>query len=104
MQRRRGAKSALPITSCWRKPENCFPPVASGGGCSSGYEIDGAVGELSESGADVVFGMDSEKLALFHVDYHTEAVMQAVKAFDPDILLAPASGAGEELAPTLGFG
>jgi electron transfer flavoprotein alpha subunit len=69
----------------------------------AGCEIGGSAEELSESGADTVYVMDSERLAIFNIDYHTEAVVQAVKAFDPDILLTPASGAGEELAPTLGI-
>jgi electron transfer flavoprotein alpha subunit len=67
-----------------------------------GSGTENAIGELSGSGADFVYGMDDEKLRLFHIDYYAEAVLQAVKEFDADILLIPASSYGEELAPTLG--
>ena len=68
-----------------------------------GKGIDAAVAELKESGADVVYAMDDEKLAVYNVDYYSIGVMGAVKEFDPDILLMPASMLGEELAPTLGL-
>jgi len=67
-----------------------------------GDDIQNAVRELSASGADFVFGMESAKLALFNVDYFALAMREAVKAWDPDVILIPATSSGEELAPTLG--
>lgn len=67
-----------------------------------GDDIRNAIQELSSSGADFVFGMESSKLALFNVDYFSLAMMEAVKAWDPDVLMIPATSSGEELAPTLG--
>ncbi len=67
-----------------------------------GDDIQNAVQELSVSGADFVLGMESAKLALFNVDYFAIAMMEAVKAWDPDVILIPATSSGEELAPTLG--
>jgi electron transfer flavoprotein alpha subunit len=61
-----------------------------------------AVKELSGSGADAVYAMESGKLKIFNVDYYSAALLEAVKEFKPDILLISATAFGEELAPTLG--
>jgi len=66
-----------------------------------GKGIDAAVAELKESGIDTVYAMDNAKLANFNNEYYTLGVMEAVDAFDPDILLVPASSFGEELGPTV---
>ena len=68
-----------------------------------GDQIDCAVGELSGSGADVIYSMCSPLLDIFHIDYFEAALFKAVEDFDPDILLTPATAQGEELAPTLGI-
>ncbi len=68
----------------------------------AGSRIENAVSELSSSGADFIFGLESPKLELFNVDYFAMAMTEAVKACDPDVILIAASSAGEELAPTLG--
>lgn len=67
-----------------------------------GSAISVAVEELKLSGADMVYYMDDERLALYHPVYYCEAILASVKRFDPDVLLIGATAQGEELAPTLG--
>lgn len=69
----------------------------------AGLGIDAAISEAADSGADLVYGVDSRKLEVYHVDYYSEALKKIVEAFQPDIFLIPASCSGEELAPTLGL-
>jgi electron transfer flavoprotein alpha subunit len=69
----------------------------------AGCGIDAALKEAAVSGADLVYGVDSPRLELYHVDYHAEALKKIAETFRPDIFLIPASCTGEELAPTLGL-
>lgn len=66
-----------------------------------GDDTKAAVEELSKAGADAVYVCDSPKLKVFNVDYFSAAVGEAIKQFDPDIVLMPASSYGEELSPTV---
>ena len=68
----------------------------------AGDDVGEAVKELSGSGADAVYVMESGLLKIFNVDYYTAAVLEAVKEFEPDVLLISATAFGEEMAPTLG--
>lgn len=66
-----------------------------------GNDTKAAVEELSKAGADAVYFCENEKLKIFNVDYFSAAVGEAIKMFDPDIVLMPASTYGEELSPTV---
>lgn len=66
-----------------------------------GNDTKAAVEELSKQGADAVYVCESDKLEIFNVDYFSAAVGEAIKQFDPDVVLMPASTYGEELSPTL---
>jgi len=68
----------------------------------AGDDVVEAANELCASGADAVYVMESDLLRLFNIDYYTAAVLEAVKEFNPDVLLIAATTFGEELAPTLG--
>lgn len=68
-----------------------------------GCNISGIVKELSHSGADVVYEMDSDKLNIFELSSFITAFLEAISIFKPDIILIPASIRGEEIAPTLGI-
>ena len=66
-----------------------------------GDDTKAAVEELSKAGADAVYFCENAKLKIFNVDYFSAAVGEAIKMFDPDVVLMPASTYGEELAPTV---
>ncbi|HWQ77189.1 MAG TPA: electron transfer flavoprotein subunit alpha/FixB family protein [Anaerovoracaceae bacterium] len=68
----------------------------------AGDDVGEAVKELSASGADAVYVIESGLLKIFNIDYYSAALMNAVKEFAPDVLLISATTFGEELAPTLG--
>ena len=53
------------------------------------------------AGDNKVYVCENAKLNMFNVDYYTAAVSEAIKAFDPDVVLMPASTYGEELSPTV---
>lgn len=58
--------------------------------------------EMAASGVHKVFVMDDPRLTAFHPEHHVKAAEEIVKAFDPDVLLVPASASGEVIAPALG--
>ncbi|QOX62251.1 electron transfer flavoprotein subunit alpha/FixB family protein [Anoxybacterium hadale] len=68
-----------------------------------GSGIGSAVAEARKSGVDLVYHLDDDRLSVFHPEYFAAALIQAVKAFDPDLLLMGATYGGEELAPALGI-
>jgi electron transfer flavoprotein alpha subunit len=57
---------------------------------------------LETSGVDKVYAVQSERLAVYHPDYHAKALETIIREVDPDVVLIAATSAGEELAPTMG--
>lgn len=68
---------------------------------AGGTHVERAIEKLSHMGADKLYITESDKLGMFNVDYMSAVVINAVKDFDPDIVLMPASHYGEELSPTV---
>jgi electron transfer flavoprotein alpha subunit len=83
------------------KARTVFPEDAQIAYVTCGDNIAETVFALSQNGADAVYACESHKLKLFNIDYHSTVISEAIRAFDPDVLLIPASAYGEELAPSL---
>lgn len=68
-----------------------------------GSGIGPALSALEKSGVDRIYALDDPRLSVYHPDYFSAALMDAVRRFDPRILMIGATSMGEELAPTLGI-
>ena len=56
---------------------------------TTGENISSAVDKLKTMGADVVYAADDDRLEQFNIDYVSAAVLDAVRQFEPDIMLVP---------------
>ncbi|MGI6721900.1 MAG: electron transfer flavoprotein subunit alpha/FixB family protein [Anaerovoracaceae bacterium] len=68
-----------------------------------GCGVEGAAHEAAAAGADLVFKLDDEKLAVYNVDYYSAALEEINELFQPHVILMTAGSTGEELAPTMGL-
>lgn len=66
-----------------------------------GHKVDSIVKEVENSGADIVYSIDNEKLAIYNIDYYTAALEQLNFKYKPDLFLIGATARGSEIAPTL---
>jgi electron transfer flavoprotein alpha subunit len=57
---------------------------------------------LQTSGIDVLYVAEDNLLENFHPQYYCAILEEALKDFDPDLLLICATAVGEELAPAMG--
>lgn len=68
-----------------------------------GSGIGPALEALKDTGVDKIYALDDPRLAVYHPEYFSAALMEAVGHFAPQILMIGATAMGEELAPTLGI-
>lgn len=66
-----------------------------------GIESAANLAGLEASGVDIVYTLSHQKLKTYHPDYFCLAFEALARAYQPEIILIPATAIGAELAPTL---
>lgn len=68
-----------------------------------GTQLEDQLIELKVAGVDEIYALDDARLDVFNIDYYCAALSEAVKVYQPELLLIGATLRGEELAPTMGL-
>lgn len=66
-----------------------------------GDKVEGLVDELFAYGAEKVYLADAPELATYTSDAYTKAIMEAIEAYKPEIVLLGATHIGRDLGPCL---
>ena len=66
-----------------------------------GHNVEGLVDELFAYGAEKVYLADAPELATYTSDAYTKAIMEAIEAYKPEIVLLGATHIGRDLGPCL---